>query len=109
MNYDDRTVVEYAERRLKARRSQKLAFPIMGALLLGAVVGLIWLVHRKSARVGESLFGNEMFLDGFVLGLLSMGALVLGAFGLVKMLRMSWGIEAAVYELAARLGREKPR
>lgn len=110
MNYDDRTVVEYAEERLKAFRSQrKVALPIMGTCVLGLVVCFVWMIHQKSEQVGEWLIGNELFLAGFAFGVLVMVGMLVGAVGLVKMFRLSWGIEGAVYELAARLGRERLR
>lgn len=108
MTYDDRAVVEFAEKRLKAFHSErKIAMPIMGCCLLALVVCLIWMLHQESEQAGEWLVGNELFLAGFAFGILVMGSMLAGALGLVKMFRLSWGIEAAVYQLAARLGRER--
>ncbi len=109
MNYNDRTVVEYAEKRLKAVRSQRMVFPIMGGLFVAFVICLFWMIKEKSDKLGEALVGSQAFWFGFVIGALFLGMLFLCAFGVVKTFRMSWGIEAAVYELAVRRGHEKSR
>ena len=109
MNYDDRTVVEYAEHRLKAVRSQRLVFPIMGGLFVAFVICLVWMVRQESDKLGELLVANRVFWAGFGVGVLFLSMLFLCAFGLVKSFRMSWGIEAAVYELAVRRGHENSR
>ena len=54
MTYDDRAVVEYAEKRLKPLNSERhLALPIMGSCLLALIVCLIRLLHQESEQAGE--------------------------------------------------------
>ena len=81
----------------------------MGALFLAFVACLIWLIKEKSDQLGELLIRNQAFWAGFVIGALFLGMSFLCAFCLVKTFRMSWGIEAAVYELAMRRGHENSR
>jgi hypothetical protein len=73
------------------------------------VACLIWMIKEKSDKLGETLISNQAFWAGFVIGALFLGMSFICAFGLVKTFRMSWGIEAAVYDLAARRGHENCR
>ncbi len=94
---------------MKAVRSQKLIFPIVGGLFAAFVVCLVWIVRQASNKLGEALATNRVFWAGFGAGGLFLSMLFLCAFGLVKSFRISWGIEAAVYELAVRRGHENAR
>ncbi len=108
MTYDERVIVEFVEKRLKKLNSErKLVVPTMGCCLLALIVCLIWLLYEESEQVGEWLVSKPLFLDGFAFGILAMVSVFLAAAGFVKVFRVSWGIEGAVYELAARLGRER--
>jgi hypothetical protein len=69
----------------------------------------IWVTISGAVRLGEVLISNQAFWSGSVIGALFVSMSFICAFGLVKTFRMSWGIEAAVYELAARRGHENFR
>ena len=88
-------------------RSHKVLFLVFGLLGVAFVGCLVWMVQERSERLGESVAKFAAFWQGIGIGVLLMMGLFVLAVGIVGTVRLSWGIEGAVYQLAVRLGRKE--
>ena len=65
-------------------------FPLgVGLLLLGSLIGLIWLSQTGDSRVWADMSLILLFAAAIILGLLGLVVIVMGAIGVIYLIRMT--------------------
>lgn len=104
--YSHDEIRAYAKRMVRSAEQRRIFVPIFGLMMLVALGCLIWMVKEKAEALQATLIADPRFLAGTAFGILFMLIAVIGAFGTLKLLGTSRGIEYQALKRLVELEKE---